>query len=50
MLIVHHGILNYCFDTHQIKSIICHYMSVLIIKESEKHSKAAVQSMIKNRL
>lgn len=42
MLIVPHGILNYCFDTHQIKSITCHYMFVLINKESKKYSEAAV--------
>lgn len=46
MLIVHYRILNCCFDAHQIKSIICHYMAVLITKESDKHSEAAVQSMI----
>lgn len=50
MLIVHHWILNYCFDIHQIKSIICHYMSVLIINASGKHNQAAVQSMIEYRL
>lgn len=38
MLIVRHQILNYCFDTHQIKSIICHYSSVLIINASDKHN------------
>lgn len=50
MLIAHHRILNYCFNTHQSMSIICHYMSILIIKESDKHNEAAVQAMIEQRL